>query len=125
MEPESESELAGKPLEVFNVSQLPEPVIRHLLNPKYTLEAAEVLKWIGTPKAQNNLIIVATSGNVPLETSMKCVEALSHSIQRFGVLLTTGEIARLYDLYNNTRKTETEMLQIRGAVLDALEQPLR
>ncbi|MDO4585565.1 MAG: hypothetical protein Q4D62_15890 [Planctomycetia bacterium] len=118
------TEESGVPQTLYDISDLSQPLIPMLMKTTFAKEAADALAWLGTPTVQSALVSVALAGKDTPEISQKCVAALEQNILRFGVLLTTQQIADLYEQYNTTRKSDKVMLKIRGAILDALEKPL-
>jgi hypothetical protein len=57
----------------------------------------------------------------PLPVRQAAARAFSQSVPRFGVQLTTGEIAAQYARYNRSRELDLETQRVLGAVLDAIE----
>jgi len=114
----------GKPAGLYDVTPLVAPVLKLYFNPEFMKEALEVLRWIGSPHAQQSLAFIGTSGTFSYSASKRAARLLRENILRFGVLMETKAIGDLYDLYNNTPEENEKLLEVRGLVLDALEAPL-
>ncbi|MBQ9456138.1 MAG: hypothetical protein IJU53_10775 [Thermoguttaceae bacterium] len=114
----------GKPAALYDVTPLVSPVLKLYFNPEFLKESLEVLRWIGSPRAQQSLAFIGTSGTFSYSASKRAARILRENTLRYGVLLKTQAISDLYDLYNNTPEKNVKLLEVRGMVLDALEAPL-
>jgi len=83
--------------------------------------AANTLASFGSPASQKALVDLASRGTQPLELRQAAVEAFRKSVQKFGILLTTAQIERQYDLYNASRHLPVETQKILGQILDVIE----
>jgi hypothetical protein len=84
--------------------------------------AAEFLGAIGTAQTQRSLVELADSAAVSPALRQAAVAALARGIRRHGILLTSDEIRRQYDLYNSNAGTNRETHEVLSALLDVLEQ---
>ena len=114
----------GKPANLYEVTPLVSPVLKLYFNPEFLKESLEVLRWIGSPRAQQSLAFIGTSGTFSYSASKRAARLLRENILRYGVLLKTQAISDLYDLYNSTPERNVKLMEVRGLVLDALEAPL-
>ena len=114
----------GKPANLYDVTPLVSPVLKLYFNPEFLKESLEVLRWIGSPRAQQSLAFIGTSGTFSYSASKRAARLLRENILRYGVLLKTQAISDLYDLYNSTPERNVKLMEVRGLVLDALEAPL-
>lgn len=113
-----------EPLAVYDVTRLLPPVMKIYFYPEFLKEALEVLRWTGTPEAQQSLAFIGTSGTFSYSASVRAARVFRENTLRFGILLTKKQVGDLYDLYNNTPAKRERLLEVRGLVLDALEAPL-
>ncbi len=113
-----------KPLDVYDITQLLPPVMKIYHYSEFLKEALEVLRWTGTPQAQQALAFIGTSGTFSYSASVRAARVFRENTLRFGILLTKKQVGELYDLYNNTPTKRVRLLEVRGLVLDALEAPL-
>lgn len=84
--------------------------------------ALTLLGSLGTASSQATLIEFATRQDPPAELRRKAVAALADSIAQHGILLTTRQILRQYDLYNQLGPISPLEREILGAILDILEE---
>ena len=114
----------GKPANLYDVTPLVSPVMKLYFNPDFLKESLEVIRWIGSPRAQQSLAFIGTSGTFSYSASKRAARLLRENILRYGVLMETQAISDLYDLYNSTPERNVKLMEVRGLVLDALEAPL-
>jgi len=107
---------------VVPLARLESVLVTQLLFPERAPAAISLLGRLGTHGAQTTLVQYASRPSWPPELRRQAVEGLAHSIARYGVLLTTKEIERQYDLYNRLGPTAPIEREILGAILDAFEQ---
>ena len=58
----------------------------------------------------------------PIETRRASAGAFGESVLRYGILLSTKEILRQYDRYNQSETEDRATQKVLGAILDALEE---
>ncbi len=92
-----------------------------LFVPELNTRAATVLGDLGTAKAQQSLLDLAGLAAQPIDTRNAAAAAFAHSVKRHGILLTSDEILRQYDLYNTNAGSDPETHAVLGAILDAIE----
>jgi hypothetical protein len=113
--------LAQIPQRVFDVAALEASILPLIYVPELGARAIELLGDIGTDKAQRALVELADSASEPLATRKAAVVALARGIRAHGILLTTDEIRRQYDLYNTNAGRNAETHEVTGALLDVIE----
>jgi len=123
-QPNPTAEWDHEPLQLYDVSKLIPPVLQIYHYSDFLKESLEVLRWIGTPEAQNTLTFISTTGTFSYSASKRAAKILRENTLRYGVLMTTQQIGDLYDLFNSTPEKKSKLLEVRGLVLDALEAPL-
>jgi CheY-like chemotaxis protein len=84
--------------------------------------ASDVLARLGTHSSQQSLVELAGQHARPLAVRQAAALAFSQSVPRFGVQLTTAEIADQYARYNRSRDLDPQTQRVLGAVLDAIER---
>jgi CheY-like chemotaxis protein len=88
---------------------------------RLTAKAAAVLAQLGTHTSQRSLVELAAQNARPLPVRQAAAAAFSRSVPRFGVQLTTDEIATQYARYNQSRDLDAETQRVLATVLDAIE----
>ena len=88
---------------------------------RLTAKAAAVLAQLGTHSSQRSLVELAGQNARPLPVRQAAAAAFTRSVPRFGVQLTTDEIAAQYARYNQSRDLDAETQRVLATVLDAIE----
>jgi CheY-like chemotaxis protein len=91
-------------------------------NPDLTKVALAALAHVGTAGSQRTLVDFASLESQPLELRQLAATAFAKSRQRYGVLLSTQEIALQYDRYNVSETASAEVQALLGQILDVLEK---
>ena len=86
-----------------------------------TPEAWSVLAQAGTYRSQQALVEFANTISLAIDHRQAAVNAFDRSVQKFGLLLSSKEIARQYDLYNGSKAQPKESQQLLGNLLDTIE----
>lgn len=94
---------------------------RILYLPGMSESGSEILKALGTPAAQRELLNFVSQSNFPLESRQAAANAFAESLKTGGALLTREEILKQYDRYNASALEPEETQKLLGAILDALE----
>ncbi len=84
-------------------------------------ERNQILIELGTPQAQQALVNLASEEGMTLPERQEYADSFRQSVDRSGILLTSGEILRQYNLYNGAEGRSDESRAILGAILDTLE----
>ncbi len=90
-------------------------------HPAIAARAAEVLGAINSASAQRALVDLAARFARPLTLRQTAAKAFRESVQRHGILLTTDEIQRQYDVFNRSREQNDESRKVLSLVLDTIE----
>jgi MOSC domain-containing protein YiiM len=67
------------------------------------------------------LVEVVSQPSEPLELREGALEAFRENVRRHGILLTTVEIGRQYQRYNQSESADRATQRVLGAVLDCFE----
>jgi CheY-like chemotaxis protein len=109
------------PKHVPTLRSLERELAEAVYEPNLGNAAMTLLAEVGTPTSQSLLVGVAGSGLLPLQMRQAAATAFGYSVQRFGTLLTTGEIAAAYDRYNASQYEEQAAQKLLGSILDYIE----
>ena len=96
-------------------------VIAALYNPKLAAKAVGVLADINSAESQQALVEVASRFTLPLALRQAAAKAFRQNTQQHGILLTTEEIRRQYQRYNESEKLDAPTQHVLGLILDCLE----
>jgi hypothetical protein len=111
----------GRLPKLYDLRQIQEPVIAALKIPSLAPKALAVLANVNSPEAQRSMLDVANRDTSPMELRLAAVEAFRANVKAHGVLLTTGEVRRQYDFYNQSEKADKSIQKVFGLILDSLE----
>jgi hypothetical protein len=92
-----------------------------LETPQLSAPAAEVLGLMGTPQAQTALVEFASRNERSLPQRRAAGKALVDAIGRQGTQLTSQQIVRQYDRYNESATLDDATQAVLGAILDSIE----
>jgi hypothetical protein len=110
---------------IYDLSRAEEAATSALFVPGLAPDAVVVLGNLGTPQCQQALIDLASRWTQPLELRVAAVRAFRQSTERRGILLTTEQILRQYDRYNQSGSSDAGTQQVLGLILDCIEAPTR
>lgn len=111
--------------EVFRLPKRIDSVYEALFIPELAPQATTILANTGTPDAQKALIELASRWTQPLTRRKAAVEALWDNTEGHGILLTSVEILRQYDRYNESQSLDQPSQQVLSAILNCLEAPAK
>jgi hypothetical protein len=94
---------------------------RAVYNPALTETALKALANVGTAGAQRTLVDFASQSAQPMELRKLAAESFATNRTKFGVLLSTEEIAIQYDRYNASETATADVQALLGGLLDTLE----
>jgi len=94
-----------------------------LYTPGLGSKAAAVLGNLGSVESQQALVELASRWTQPLEARRAAVKAFRRNIEASGILLTSRQILRQYDRYNQSEKLDQPTQRILGLILDCIEAP--
>ena len=109
----------------YDLSRTEAAVTRALNTPALSQLSARVLGHLGSPQGQLALVDLASEHNRPLAQRQAAAVAFSVAVKRRGVLLTTRNVDRQYDRYNQSARLDKATQQLLGSILDAMEQSSR
>ncbi len=92
-----------------------------MYSPELAMSAIEFQAACGLPECQTALVDFASTGSLPVETRRAAAAGFAQSLDRYGILLTSSQIARQYDRYNASSTADEETIAILGSLLDAIE----
>ena len=107
--------------DLYDLRRIETAAMAALTTPHLTVPAVSVIGNIGTPESQRALVELASRPVARLEDRQAASRAFLENTWRFGILLTRAEIARQYDLYNNSEKQGPATQRILSSILDSLE----
>ena len=107
----------------YNLLRTEPAVARALNTPSLSLHSAQVLGRLGSPRGQLALVDLASEHNRPLVQRQAAAAAFGIAVSRRGVLLTSRNIERQYDRYNQSARLDKATQELLGAILDVIEQP--
>ena len=114
-------ELSQVPPGLYNLRRIEPAVLKALDRPEHSPKAAIVLAAFGTATSQKALVDLASQSLSPLEVRQAAADAFIESVVRYGTLLTTAELARQYERFNQSETQDRETQRLLGSVLDAIE----
>lgn len=117
--------LTGQERTIYDLSRAEEAATTALFVPGLAADAVAVLGNLGTPQCQQALVDLASRWSQPLELRVAAVRAFRKSTERRGILLTTEQILRQYDRYNQSQSLDAGTQQVLGLILDSIEAPTR
>jgi hypothetical protein len=91
-------------------------------NPALAETTLRALANVGTAGSQRTLVDVASQAAQPMELRRLAAQSFAINRAKFGVLLSTEEIALQYDRYNASETATADVQEILGSLLDALEK---
>ncbi len=106
-------------------SRVESTVVNALDTPGLTPKACVVLASLGTPRAQQALVDLASRKTAPLADRKAALDAFRTMVQERGILLTIPKIQLQYDRYNPECGEDPATQAVLGAILDCLEAPTR
>lgn len=113
--------LSAEKNQPYNLHRLGQVVEQALFVPDLTAAAADVLATLGTASAQRTLVQMADRPTQPLAQRQAAAAAFARSVERFGTLLTSGEVLQQYNLYNASEQEPRETQMLLASILDSIE----
>jgi hypothetical protein len=109
----------------YDVRRLERRIQQALDVPSLVVPAVRVLGLFGTPSAQQLLVDYANGQDRTLVSRQAAVEAFRGAVARHGLLLTTVQLQKQYDLYNASETLDRSTQEVFAAILDVIEGPAR
>jgi CheY-like chemotaxis protein len=97
------------------------PIVAALSAPQLTPTAITILAGLGTATAQRSLVDLASDPLQPLEQRQAGAKAFAESVHWYGTMLTSTEIVRQYERYNESETQAKETQQVLASILDTIE----
>jgi len=114
-------DLSAQPSSVFNLAPLEAVVLRASWVPSLAPQSTKFLANLGTARGQEALVEQASHQEQPLAIRQAAVSAFRQSVEKHGVLLTSKQVLRQYDRYNQSASFDQPTQQVLGLILDAIE----
>lgn len=115
------AELARSSANLYDLRSVQKQVITAAYNPRLAVKAVGVLAAINSAESQQTLVDVASQLMSPLPLRQAAAKAFRQNTQQHGILLTTAEIRRQYQRYNESEKLDRPTQHVLGLILDCLE----
>jgi len=106
---------------VVDLAKVEQVLISRLNDADLAPEVLNLLPALGTPASQRAMLQLINRSTCSAELRRQAVKAFQESVERHRVLLTSGEILRQYDLYNQLGPISDVDREILGQILDAIE----
>ena len=118
-------ELSRSEVKLYDLCRAQDAVLKALYTPKLSAKAVEVLVNLNSAASQQSLVNVASQLTLSVELRLAAAKAFRQHTQKHGILLTTDEIRRQYERYNESEKSDVGTQQILGLILDCIEAPTK
>ncbi len=115
--------LAEHPPEGISQLEIEAAALRAVNVPQLSDVSLEILGQMATPKAQAALVEAASRSDWPIAQRVKALGAFRKAVEKRGVQLTTQQILRQYERYNQSAQSPEEVRKILGLILDCIEAP--
>jgi hypothetical protein len=119
------AELGRSKMNFYDLRRVQETVIKALYTPKLSAKAIGVLVHLNSAAGQEALVNVASQLTLPLDVRLAAAKAFREHTQKYGILLTTDQIQRQYQRYNESEKLDAGVQQVLGLILDCIEAPTK
>lgn len=107
----------------YDLSRVQPVVLAALSNPALAPKAVAVLELLGTPQSQTALVETASRNGEPIALRQAAAAAFDASVRQRGILLSTAQIVRQYDRYNQSERLDPQTQAVLGSLLDSIEGP--
>jgi CheY-like chemotaxis protein len=114
-------EIMSVPPGIYNLRRVEASLTAALQVTELSPPAAKVLGVLGTATSQQALVDAVNQNAQPAEVRQAAARAFAESVARFGTLLTTNEITRQYDRYNQRQGREADHQALLASILDTIE----
>ncbi len=115
------AELSSAENKLYDVRRVQGSALAALYVPELSTKVVKLLGNLDTPESQRALVELASRWTQPLEVRKAAAIAFRRNTEANGILLTTQEILRQYDRYNQSEELDTNTQQILGLILDCIE----
>jgi len=117
------AKLAADEDQPFDLADVEPAVLVALDVPERSVKAAEMLGHINSVRSQRALVDRASLWSLPVEIRKAAADAFCRSVERYGILLTTDQIARQYERYNQSETLDRDTQRVLAQLLDCIETP--
>jgi CheY-like chemotaxis protein len=114
--------LSDRPQTLFDLRRQLPSALRAVYAPQLSIKAIVVLGRLGTVQGQRALLDVAGGAAQPLAARQAAATAFARSAEQYGVLLTSREILRQYDIYNASESADRSTQDVLSSILDVIEE---
>lgn len=115
------AELSQSSNKLYDLRSVQDSIIAAVYNPKLAVKAVGVLANINSAESQRTLVEVASRFTLPLALRQAAGKAFRQNTQKHGILLTSDEIKRQYQRYNESEKLDAPTQHVLALILDCLE----
>ncbi len=115
------AELSQSSGKLYDLQRVQDSVLAALYNPKLAVRATTVLANLNSAESQRALVEVASRFTLPLELRQAAAKAFRQNTEKHGILLTTEEIRKQYQRYNESEKQDAATQRVLGLILDCIE----
>lgn len=113
------------PPEGLTTTDLEEAARGALQTPGLEPLAIQILAQLATPAAQMELVEAVSREVWPLDLRLAALGGFGEAVKKRGVQLTTEQILRQYERYNQSAHRDPAVQRLLGLVLDWIEAPAR
>lgn len=106
---------------VYDLRSVEKCLLASLYNPTLSVKAAAILANVNSAGSQRALVDAASEPMFSIERRRAAAKAFRQNTERFGILLTTEEIRRQYQRYNESKGQDADTQKLLGLILDCLE----
>lgn len=117
--------MSENPPEGLATSDLENAARESLQTPGLEPLGIQILAQLATPAAQTELVEAVSRDAWPLQLRLAALGGFGEAVKRRGVQLTTEQILRQYERYNQSSHREPAVQRLLGLVLDWIEAPSR
>jgi hypothetical protein len=117
------AELSRSSASLYDLRRAEDAVLVALYNPKLAIKATDFLAAMNSAKSQRALAEVAGRFTLPIALREAAADAFCQNVKKHGILLTTDEIRRQYQRYNESETQDPATQKVLGMILDSLESP--
>jgi len=115
------AELGRLSSKLYDLRSVQKYVIAAVYDTKLAVKAVGVLADINSAESQQALVEVASRFTLPLALRQAAAKSFRQNTQRHGILLTTEEIRRQYQRYNESDKLDAPTQHVLALILKCLE----
>jgi CheY-like chemotaxis protein len=115
------TELYRSSSRLYDLRGVQNSIIAAVYNPRLAAKAVSALADVNSAQSQQTLVDVASRFTLPLSVRQAAAKAFRQNTERHGILLTSEEIRRQYQRYNESDKLDVPTQRVLARILDCLE----